>query len=70
MVHKKPPTNAVYLSGKIGFLDYSIAQNEKDRSQIDYIQILQKSWTKYYEIRKLTLFDFLENKKIEPNPHK
>ena len=54
-----------YLSGKIGFLDYSVAQNEKDRSQIDYIQILQKNWTKYYEIRKLTLFDFIENKKIE-----
>ena len=56
-----------YLSGKIGFLDYSVAQNEKDRSQIDYIQILQKSWIKYYEIRKLTLFDFLEGKKIELN---
>ena len=56
-----------YLGGKIGFLDYSVAQNEKDRSQIDYIQTLQKSWTKYYEIRKLTLFDFVENKQIEIN---
>jgi len=54
-----------YLAGKIGFLDYSVAQNEKDRSQIDYIQVLQKSWTKYYEIRKLTLFDFIENRQIE-----
>ena len=54
-----------YLSGKIGFLDYSVAQNEKDRSQIDYISVLQKIWTKYYEIRKLTLFDFVENKKVE-----
>ena len=54
-----------YLAGKIGFLDYSVAQNEKDRSQLDYIQTLQKSWTKYYEIRKLTLFDFIENKSIE-----
>jgi len=54
-----------YMSGKIGFLEYSVAQNEKDRSQIDYIQTLQKSWTKYYEIRKLTLFDFIENKDID-----
>jgi outer membrane protein TolC len=53
-----------YLSGKIGFLDYSVAQNEKDHSQIDYIQTLQRSWAKYYEIRKLTLFDFIENKII------
>ena len=57
-----------YLGGKIGFLDYSVAQNEKDRSQIDYIQTLQKTWTKYYEIRKLTLFDFIENKQIEAEP--
>ncbi|MCL2247299.1 MAG: TolC family protein [Lentimicrobiaceae bacterium] len=54
-----------YLGGKIGFLDYSVAQNEKDRSQIDYIQTLQKIWTTYYEIRKITLFDFMENKQIE-----
>jgi len=58
-------TKERFLSGKIGFLDYSVAQNEKDRSLIDYIQTLQKSWTKYYEIRKLTSFDFLENKQIE-----
>jgi hypothetical protein len=58
-------TKERYLGGKIGFLDYSVAQNEKDRSKIDYIQTLQKSWTKYYEIRKLTLFDFIENKNIE-----
>ena len=32
---------------------------------MDYIQTLQKSWKKYYEIRKLTLFDFVENKQIE-----
>ena len=57
-----------YLGGKIGFLDYSVAQNEKDRSQIDYIQTLQKIWTKYYEIRKLTLFDFIEGKQIEAEP--
>ena len=54
-----------YLGGKIGFLDYAVAQNEKDRSQMDYIQTLQKSWKKYYEIRKITLFDFVENKQIE-----
>jgi len=57
-----------YLGGKIGFLDYSVAQNERDRSQIDYIQTLQRSWAKYYEIRKLTLFDFIENKQIEAEP--
>ncbi|MDL2313337.1 TolC family protein, partial [Bacteroidales bacterium OttesenSCG-928-B11] len=46
-----------YAGGKIGFLDYSVAQNEKDNSQITYIQALRKSWQRYYEIRKLTLYD-------------
>jgi len=57
-----------FLGGKIGFLDYSVAQNERDHSQIGYIQTLQKIWSKYYEIRKLTLFDFIENKQIEADP--
>jgi hypothetical protein len=34
----------------------------------ELLQTLQKSWTKYYEIRKLTLFDFVENKQIEAEP--
>ena len=54
-----------YITGKIGFWDYSVAQNEKDNSQITYIQTLLKSWLKYYEIRKLTLYDFVNERKIE-----
>jgi outer membrane protein TolC len=57
-----------YIAGKIGFLDYSVAQNEKDNSRISHILALQRRWSRYYEIRKLTLFDFIENKKIEAEP--
>jgi outer membrane protein TolC len=53
-----------YISGKINFLEYSIAQNEKDNSKITYIKTLQNCWTKYYEIRKQTLYDFQEKKNI------
>jgi outer membrane protein TolC len=49
-----------YVSGKISFLEYSVAQTDKDNAQIQYLQILQKCWTNYYRLRKLTLFDFLE----------
>jgi outer membrane protein TolC len=54
-----------YLTGKISFLDYSSAQSEKDNAQLNYIEALQKSWTKYYEIRKQTLYDFIEDRRIE-----
>jgi outer membrane protein TolC len=54
-----------YLSGKSTFLEYSVAQTDKDNAQLQYLQTLQKCWTKYYEIRKLTLFDFKTGKRIE-----
>ncbi len=54
-----------YMTGKISFLDYSSAQSEKDNAQLNYIEALQKSWTQYYEIRKMTLYDFVKDKKIE-----
>ncbi|MDL2241231.1 TolC family protein, partial [Bacteroidales bacterium OttesenSCG-928-K22] len=54
-----------YIVGKIGFLDYSVAQNERNNAQLNYIKTLKKSWVKYYEIRKLTLYDFIEDKKID-----
>lgn len=54
-----------FITGKISFLDYSSAQSEKDNAQLNYIEVLQKSWTKYYEIRKSTLYDFINDKKIE-----
>ncbi len=54
-----------YATGKIGFLDYSVAQNEKDNAQLEYVRVLQKNWTKFYEIRQTTLYDFVKNRKIE-----
>jgi outer membrane protein TolC len=53
-----------YISGKINFLEYSVAQNDKDNAQIQYLQTLQKCWTNYYQLRKLTLFDFVSEREI------
>ncbi|MBR0054532.1 MAG: TolC family protein [Bacteroidales bacterium] len=47
-----------YALGKIGFLDFSTAQYEKDNARITYLQALATSWQCYYQIRKMTLFDF------------
>lgn len=53
-----------YELGKIGFLDFSTAQYEKDNARITYIQALSTSWQSYYEIRQMTLFDFENGVKV------
>ena len=54
-----------YENGKIGFLDYSNAQTDKDKSKLNYLQLLKKKWELYYKLRKLTLYDFKTNQKIK-----
>ncbi|MEI7500638.1 MAG: TolC family protein [Bacteroidota bacterium] len=59
-------TKGRYLIGKIiSILDLYNAQIETDNSQKNYYYALQTFWRSYYEIRKMTLFDFLRN---EPLP--
>lgn len=53
-----------YELGKIGFLDFSTAQYEKDNARITYLQALSTSWQSYYEIRRMTLFDFENGAKV------
>lgn len=57
-------TKQRYLIGKIGITDLNIAQTEKDNAQQGYVNALYTYWRNYYELRKLTLYDFLNNKRI------
>ncbi len=52
-----------YIIGKIDLTQLFIAQNEKDTAFRSYIQTLKNYWISYYEMRKLTLYDF-ERKEI------
>lgn len=54
-----------YLIGKIDVTSLTIAQNEKDQALLNYLQTLGNMWTNYYEIRRLTLYDFAIGKEIE-----
>ena len=54
-----------YSLGSISYTDFNNAQLDKDRAVIDYINNLNTYWSLYYLIRRLTLFDFEKNKKIE-----
>jgi outer membrane protein TolC len=47
-----------YLIGSIDVTDLFIAQNQKDSSRRNYIQALRTYWTGYFNLRRLTLYDF------------
>lgn len=47
-----------YLIGKIDITNLNIALTEKDEAKLSYIQALRLFWTAYYDLRRLTLYDF------------
>lgn len=57
-------TKQRYLIGKIGIIDLNLAQTEKDNAQQGYISALSSYWRSFYELRKLTLYDFVADKRI------
>jgi len=61
-------TQQRYLIGKVNdVLELNNAQIDNDNAKKAYYQSLQTYWNNYYTLRKLTLFDFKENKRIEFN---
>lgn len=58
-------TKARFLIGKISVLDLNDADTRKDTNRRAYIQALQQYWTYFYNIRALTLYDFINRKPIE-----
>jgi outer membrane protein TolC len=56
-----------YTIGKIDIQTLSIAQNEKDMARRSYIEALRSYWTNFFEIRKITLYDFEAGKPIDIN---
>ncbi len=47
-----------YGIGKISVDNLYLAQSEKDQALVSYAQALRAYWTAYYQLRKLTLYDF------------
>lgn len=50
-----------YLIGKVSITDLNIALTEKDQAKRSYVNALRSFWTSYYDLRKLTLYDFANN---------
>ncbi|HRQ50213.1 MAG TPA: TolC family protein [Agriterribacter sp.] len=50
-----------YMLGKISITDLGLAQEAKDNAIVDYVRMLQQYWQSYYDIRRVTLYDFEKN---------
>jgi outer membrane protein TolC len=63
-------TKQRFLIGKIAVLDLNDADTRKDQNKRAYIQALQNYWSYFFNIRSLTLFDFVNNRPIEADYEK
>ena len=58
-------TKQRFLIGKIAVLDLNDADSRKDQNKRAYVQALQDYWNFFFNIRSLTLFDFIKRKPLE-----
>jgi outer membrane protein len=58
-------TKQRFLIGKIDVLDLNDADSRKDANRRAYVQALQNYWNYFYNMRSLTLYDFVNRKAIE-----
>ena len=63
-------TKQRFLIGKIDVLDLNNADTKKDQNKRSYIQALNNYWTYFYNIRSLTLYDFIKGKPLETDYEK
>ena len=57
-------TKQRFLIGKIDALDLNMAQKDKDSESINNLNAIKNYWKSFYDIRKITLFDFLKRQPI------
>jgi outer membrane protein TolC len=58
-------TKERFLIGRIDVLELNIAQTERDNARDRYIATMRNYWQFYYNMRKLTLYDFINDKPID-----
>ena len=53
-----------FLIGKIDVLELNVALTEKDQKRRGYISALRNYYSYFYNIRMITLFDFVNNRDL------
>ncbi|MDH6316600.1 outer membrane protein TolC [Parabacteroides sp. PF5-5] len=54
-----------FLIGKINILDLNDAQKSKDETKLKHIDELHKYWNYFYNIRSVTLYDFISDTTLD-----
>ena len=58
-------TQKRYMIGQVNdVLELNNAQIDNDNARMGYYSALRNYWINYYELRKMTLFDFLDDKML------
>ncbi len=58
-----------YLIGKIPVTDLNLALTDRENARRAYLQSVRDFWSALFEIRGLTLYDFVEQEELlRPNP--
>ena len=57
-------TKKRYLIGKIGVTELNISIAEQDKRRRNYMNALRSFWLAHYEIRRLTLYDFMNGEEL------
>lgn len=58
-------TKQRFLIGRISVLDLNVAQTEKDVAARGYLAALRNYWTYFYNLRSLTLYDWIEGNPLD-----
>jgi outer membrane protein TolC len=58
-------TKQRFLIGRIDVLELNNADTKKDQNKRSYIQALNNYWNYFYNLRALTLYDFVNRKALE-----
>ncbi len=53
-----------YLIGRVDITEFFRAQADKDNARRSYLQAMQNYWIAYYNLRRLTLYDFEKGAKL------
>ena len=57
-------TGKRYVIGKVDVTELNLANNDRESNRQSYVNAVQAFWTAYYEIRTLTLYDFINSKPL------